>query len=344
MIKTFSNFFFPVLVLLSAFSVSASAAFYSITGLSKLFAGASLEVIVMATSLEASKLIIASFLYRYWDSMNKLLRVYLSVATAVLVLITSVGIYGFLSAAYNETATKSAMIEREIEVIELKKDRYIQERESLISEKESLDASIAELRQGLANNKIQYKDSETGKIITTTSTSNRKIFEKQLDEALISSDDTKNKLSAVNDSISKYDIQILNIQAKSDIAGELGPLKYISNLTNKSMDSIINYLLLVIIFVFDPLAISLVIAANYALEQLKTSKNDEKIEQEDANETDEESKQQNQDADDTIEDEQEEGIEEQSPDDLKSFLDDEPEEQNENNQPIEQEKEKKKNL
>ena len=99
MIKLIQRYSFPSLIALSALSVSASAAFYSVSGLSKLFAGASFEVIIMAGSLEVSKLVIASLLYQYWDTLNKYLRTYLTVAAVILVLITSMGIYGFLSAA-----------------------------------------------------------------------------------------------------------------------------------------------------------------------------------------------------------------------------------------------------
>ena len=94
---------FPFLIAFSALSVSASAAFYSVYGLSKLFAGAQVEVIIMAGSLEVAKLVIASLLYQYWDTINKILRTYLSIAAIILVLITSMGIYGFLSAAYQDT-------------------------------------------------------------------------------------------------------------------------------------------------------------------------------------------------------------------------------------------------
>jgi len=90
---------FPFIVALSALSVSLSAAFYSVTGLSKLFAGASFEVLIMASSLEIAKLVIASLLYQYWEQLNKILKFYLTTAAIVLVFITSMGIYGFLSAA-----------------------------------------------------------------------------------------------------------------------------------------------------------------------------------------------------------------------------------------------------
>ena len=98
---------FPFIIALSALSVSASAAFYSVFGLSKLFAGASLEVIIMAGTLEVAKLIVASLLYQYSEVINKILRTYLLLATFVFMVITSGGIYGFLSGAFQETSTES---------------------------------------------------------------------------------------------------------------------------------------------------------------------------------------------------------------------------------------------
>ena len=259
---------FPFIIALSALSVSASAAFYSVTGLSKLFAGAATAVLIMATSLEVSKLVIASLLYQYWKSLNKLLRVYLTVAASVLVLITSAGIYGFLSGAYQETASKSGIVDKEISLIELKKNRFVESRDYFLSEKKELDESITSLREGLANNKVQYRDKETGQIITTTSSSTRRSLERQLTEARESRDEVSKKIEVATDSISSLEIQVLDLESNSDLASELGPLKYISELTGTPMDKVINILMLVIIFVFDPLAISLVIAANFAFEKL----------------------------------------------------------------------------
>ena len=266
---------FPSIVALSALSVSASAAFYSVTGLSKLFAGATLEVIIMASSLELSKLVIASLLYQQWNTLNKLLRTYLTTSVLILILITSMGIYGFLSAAYQETANKSGIIDKQIEVLDVKRGRFIENRDYYLNEKKSLDESIGSLRDGLANNKIQYRDRETGQIITTTSSSNRKVFERQLDEAISSRDKISIKLEQVTDSITNIDLQILDIESNSDVASELGPLKYLSELTNYPMNKIINYLLLIIIFVFDPLAISLVIAANFLFSKIKNEEENE---------------------------------------------------------------------
>lgn len=263
---------FPTIITLSALSVSASAAFYSVTGLSKLFAGASLQVLIMASTLEFAKLVIASLLYQYWGQLNKVLRTYLSIATMVLILITSVGIYGFLSGAYQETANLSSVVDKEVEVLELKKARFVENREYYLSEKKSLDLSIKDLREGLSNNVIQYKDRETGQIITTTSSSTRKALQKELNEAVVSRDLLGTKLENATDSITSIEIKVLDVESNSEITSELGPLKYISELTNVPMSNVVNILMLIIIFVFDPLAISLVIAANFAFDRIRDVK------------------------------------------------------------------------
>ena len=260
---------FPFIIASSALSVSASAAFYSISGLSKLFAGAALAVIIMTTSLEVAKLVIASLLYQYRKTIPKLLKYYLTVAAVILVLITSMGIYGFLSAAYQETAAKAGSIDAQISLIETKRDNVREQLAVYSDEKSSINTAVAELRSGLSNNKIQYKDRETGQIITTTSSSTRRSLEKQLDQAILRQTEINTKVDGLNERLFEYETEIVEVSINNDIAGELGPLKYLSGLTGTPMDKIINYLLLTIIFVFDPLAIALVIAANYSFELLK---------------------------------------------------------------------------
>jgi hypothetical protein len=181
MIKKITDRIFPALIALSALSVSASAAFYSISGLSKLFAGAAFAVIVMAASLEVAKLVIASLLYQYRKTLPFLLKAYLSVACVVLILITSMGIYGFLSAAYQDTANKEGNAEARIMLIETKRDNVKEQLEVYTEEKTSINEAVAELRKGLSNNKIQWRDKETNQIINTTSGSTRRALEKQLD-------------------------------------------------------------------------------------------------------------------------------------------------------------------
>lgn len=261
---------FPFLIALSALAVSGSAAFYSITGLSKLFAGASTEVIIMASSLEAAKLVMASLLYQYWDKLGKLLRTYLTIALITLIGITSAGIYGFLSGAYQDTANKASVVDKETQVYKVKKERFEQTKIDYTTEKQRLDADISQLRNALATGSTtQSVDARTGQVVTRANNANRKTFEAQLNTAMTNKEAVDNKIIAANDSITALDMKILEIESKAELAGELGPLKYLSNLTGKPMDQIINWFLLVIIFVFDPLAICLVIAANIAFNQLK---------------------------------------------------------------------------
>ena len=269
MIKKITDRIFPALIALSAFSVSASAAFYSISGLSKLFAGAAFAVIVMAASLEVAKLVIASLLYQYRKTLPLLLKGYLSIACAVLILITSMGIYGFLSAAYQETANKEGNSEARIVLIETKRDNVREQLTVYTEEKTSINEAVAELRKGLSNNKVQWRDKETGQIITSTSSRTRKALEKQLDQAIIRQTEINAKVDVLNEKIFEYETEIVETRIGDGSTSELGPLKYLSGLTGLPMDKIINYLLLTIIFVFDPLAIALVIAANFAFEKLR---------------------------------------------------------------------------
>ena len=269
MFKKIQERIFPFIIATSALSVSASAAFYSVSGLSKLFAGAAFAVIIMATSLEVAKLVIASLLYQYRKTIPRLLKYYLSVAAVVLVLITSMGIYGFLSAAYQETAAKAGSIDSQIALIETKRDNVKGQLAVYNEEKTSINTAVSDLRSGLSNNKIQYRDRETGQIITTTSSSTRRALEKQLDQAIIRQTEINTKVDVLNEQLFEYETEIVEVQIGTDLAGELGPLKYLSGLTGTPMDKIINILLLTIIFVFDPLAIALVIAANFAFEKLR---------------------------------------------------------------------------
>jgi len=271
-IKTIQNKLFPFIIALSALSVSASAAFYSVSGLSKLFAGAAFAVIIMAASLEIAKLVIASLLYQYRKNLPRLLKYYLSVACLVLILITSMGIYGFLSAAYQETAALAGNIDAQISLIETKRDNVKEQLTIYSDEKSSINEAVSDLRSGLSNNVIQYKDKETGQLITTTSSSTRRALEKQLDQAIERQTEINSRVDNLNQQLFDYETEIVEVTSNNNIAGELGPLKYLSGLTGKPMDQIINILLLVIIFVFDPLAIALVIAANFAFEQLKPKK------------------------------------------------------------------------
>ena len=251
------NRLLPYIIALSALFVSSCAVFYSVYGLSQLFAGASKAVIVMASSLEIAKLVVASLLYQYWGELNRLLRFYLTIACITLMFITSGGIYGFLSGAYQETATKSELMDKHTLMLQTKQNRF---NEQLKAEKKLL----IYYTEALSNpTMIQYIDRETQQLITTTSSRQRKLMTSQLNEV-------KSNIYMLNDSISIYDMKILEKEVSNEDVRELGPLKYVAKSLGVEMDKIVNYFLLLIVCVFDPLAVCLVIAANFAFSRNTT--------------------------------------------------------------------------
>ena len=261
---------FPLLIALSALAVSGSAAFYSVFGLSKLFAGASTQVIIMAGSLEFAKLVVASLLYQYWDTINRVLRTYLAIACFILILITSGGIYGFLSGAYQETATKSELLDKSLAIINQKQVRFQEQKTDLQIEKGQLNKSISDLRISLSNPaQVQYVDKASGQLITTTSSSTRRALQQELNNTINDRDVVNIKLESILDSISTTDMALLNKEIGNEAERELGALKYLSETTGYPMNKVVNWFLLLIIFVFDPLAIALVVAANFAFAQIR---------------------------------------------------------------------------
>ena len=251
---------FPYIIALSALSVSASAAFYSVTGLSMLFAGAGLAVMIMAASLEVAKLVIASLLYQYRKTLPKLLKIYLTIAAGVLILITSAGIYGYLSAAYQKTADQTSIVESKITALESKKKLFEETRDNILKEKQSIAILQGTLSQASTT---QYTDKKGNLVVRSNNAAIRNI-----ESASKSNEKLSAKIDVVNDSIFSLESKILEVKTTAIGESELGPLKYLSQLTGVAMDRIINWYILVIIFVFDPLAIALVIAANFAFTQL----------------------------------------------------------------------------
>ena len=255
---------FPLLVLLTALALAATAAYYSVFGISKLFSAQSAAVIVMAGILEGAKLVTASYLDRYWGVINWIRKTYLSIAVIVLMFITSLGIYGFLISAYQETAYKMQEVDKKVAVENMKRTRFQEQLNSITTEKESLNKNITELTNGLANNKIQRKD-RNGNIINTTSGSTRRALEKQLDNSMARREVLVTKEQALTDTISKIDLKVLDLETNSEVASEIGPLKYVAKITGQDVDKVVNWFVLLFIFVFDPLAVMLLVSANKAL-------------------------------------------------------------------------------
>ena len=267
---------FPYIVLLSSISLAATAGYYSIFGLSKLFSAQSTAVIIMASILEGSKLITASYLHRYWKKISTLIKVYLTTALVTLMLITSLGIYGFLVAAYQETAYQLETTEQEVAVLDMKRDRVYTQINTIQAEQKTLNANISELTNGISNNVIQYTN-DAGQVITTTSRSTREVLKEQLAESKARRDTLSKVESKLNDSIANIDMLILELQTNSELSAEIGPLKYVAKITGRDTDTVINWFILLLIFVFDPLAVMLLIGANKALENNNTIDKEEPV-------------------------------------------------------------------
>jgi hypothetical protein len=272
------KYILPILILLAGLAISGSAAYYSVLGLSKLFAGAYIPVTIMASSLEFSKLVIASLLYTYRKTLPKLLKTYLIIAVIILMGITSIGIYGYLTSAYQTTLNKTEIVDSQILLLEERKESQNEQLRLYNEEKSTSIQDVNSLRSGLSNNIIQYKD-KAGNIITTQSSSTRKSLEKQLDQSLERQTQINAIIEDLKVKVFEVENQISEVKTESTLSGELGPLKFVSELTGYDMNIVINWLLLLIIFVFDPLAISLIIAANFSFTQIKTEEvNEEKPE------------------------------------------------------------------
>lgn len=260
---------FPYIVLAAAFGLAASAAYYSVFGLSKLFASQATAVIILASTLEISKLITASYLHRYWSEITKLMRVYLTTAVIILMAITSMGIYGFLASSYQDTAYRLQNLETVVANQETKRDRFQTQLDAVTREKQAVDKNVMQLTSALSNNQNRYVDAKGNQIVKTDA-GNRKAYEKQLDISTQRLQELTKRETALSDSVTAIDLKITDLQTTSTVASEVGPLKYIAKITGKSMDTVVNWLIIMLILVFDPLAIILLISANKALQNKQT--------------------------------------------------------------------------
>ena len=257
--------FLPWFLLFCALGLSGTAAYYSVVGLSVVFVGVALPVIIMGSFLEVSKIAIATYLHDKWKETYGVLKIYLTIALVTLSLITSLGIYGLLSTGFQENIAKLEIGEKQVKNVEVKKKRFEEIKDELNKEKTTLDGDITKLRDGLSNNTTtQSVDRKTGQLITKENNNNRKSFEGQLKEAQTRRDTISKKIDSFNDSITKLDVDILNMESKEIGAGELGALKYLSEVLGWDIKRTANLFILILIFVFDPLAITLVIATNQA--------------------------------------------------------------------------------
>jgi len=232
-VETTRSRIFPYFVGLSALLVAGSAAFYSVFGLSKLFSGATLAVIIMAGSLEFAKLVSASFLYRYWTKVNTWLKYYMVVGVVTLVLITSAGIFGFLSNAYQGATIE---FEKESTVLLYKEDRLSQLQEDKTYLKEELELAISELPDNYITAKRQLRADYNPKVLE------------------------------INDEILGVKSEIGDLKTALIETGiDVGPAIYLARAFGTDVDSVVKFFIFILIFVFDPMAVALVLSYNIAM-------------------------------------------------------------------------------
>jgi len=247
-----SNKSFIIILTASAVLISTMAAIFSVTGMANLFSGYFTTVAMMMGSLEFSKIVVASFLARYWNTINRALKTYFIIALVVLITITSGGIFGYLSDAYQKTKGDYSIIEKDIQLIDTKvklfqseKERYQNRVDVLIKAKTGQESRLDSLYS-------RGQISIAKRVESQIESSNREVSELSL------------KLNAINDSISYYETKKVEKETKN-ISGELGPLKYLSVVFNTDMDTVVKYIIFLLIFVFDPLAILLFVSINTLL-------------------------------------------------------------------------------
>ena len=256
--------FLTLLTFLSAISISVIAAGYSIVGLATLFAGAVVPIIAMGSTLEVGKLVAASWLYHNWNSdVPRLLKSYLFGAIIVLVFITSLGIFGFLSKAHLDQVKPTSSNNIKIEVI----DKQINQQEIIIKRAEK---QITLLDKALE----VYIDKE----YVSRGLKERK---KQEEERTL----LNNTINNASDKIAELVNQKAELSLAQDkIEAEVGPIKYVAELiygenAQDNFDKSVRFVILILIFVFDPLAVLLLIAANISLRQWRKKRNLIKSEQ-----------------------------------------------------------------
>jgi hypothetical protein len=257
--------FRTLLLGVSALFVAFNAAFFSVSGLSKLFAGAAFSVMIMASSLELAKLITAGYLYNYWEKINKTFRIYLSGAVVILILITSLGIYGFLTSAFQDTFNQFSVQEKQLAFLQQKEKFWGDDVARYDTELERISDNIATLSNAKASS-IQVRDtSSTTGFRQTISTTELRLSQQRISVEEENRKSVQAKREVAADSLQSIQLKILDVESSEGVSSELGPLQYLSGLLDKPMDQIINWFILIIIFVFDPLAVALVIAFNNAL-------------------------------------------------------------------------------
>jgi len=246
---------FTALVGIVALIVAGCAAFFSVQGLATLYAARYIAVCVMAGGLEIGKLVAASFLHRYWHTCGILLKIYLTIAVVVLMAITSLGIFGFLTGAYQQSHVKVELTDTKQEALNSKKEFLNSEIKQLNERIQTLNSSRMAQEKRLPDMSTKsakpiYEDiKRSGEEITTTRA--------RIDQL------TKELFQTSEDSINQ------KIEGSKEV--DIGTLKYVAKTFGVDMDTIVKWFTLAIVLVFDPLAVSLILAYNSLIERKSKS-------------------------------------------------------------------------
>jgi uncharacterized protein YlxW (UPF0749 family) len=259
-------FSFKTLISVTALVIAGCAALFSVTGIGTLFAGAAVSAMVMASALELGKLVGISFLYRYWDTIPRMLKVYLSVASVVLIVITSAGIYGYLSSAYARVAAVPLQLNAEVQIL----NSQVTTADEEIKRKTQRLDQIIQLR-GQQENRIDdlIIKSTTGNTSTIRNAQNQLT---ELNKTATTLQQEINIASARRDSLKAKSLTTdVAITTNSDI----GTFVYISRALGVELDAVVKWFILVIVLVFDPLSICLVLAYNFLVKKESPKKDAE---------------------------------------------------------------------
>ena len=250
-----------LITFLSAISISVIAAGYSIMGLATLFAGAVVPIIAMGSALEVGKLVAASWLYNNWHNklVPKTIKAYLTFAVVVLIFITSMGIFGFLSKAHLDQVQPTSSNNIKIELI----DKQINQQELIITR---------------ANKTLSLLDSTLEKYVdmeyVTRGLKEREKQKPERDALTLAINEASDKIAELSDQKGVLKLEQDKIEA------EVGPIKYVAELiygeeAKDHFDKAVRWVIIVLIFVFDPLAVLLLIAANISLRSRKVAKEED---------------------------------------------------------------------
>jgi len=245
------------MVAISAFLIAGSAAFFSVTGLGVLFSGASTAVMIMAGSLEFAKLTTATYLKQSWDTVRGFNKWYLTSAVGILMVITSAGIFGYLSNAFQQQNIKLEQVKREVSVW----DNKIKSNETQIN---------------MLTNQLNNLESNQGKIIENGKVNRsllRSVDNRDKEASLI-----RNKISSLQDSSVVYNSKINDVKNNNiGIEREVGGFRFVAEAFGVELNSVVKFFIILIVIVFDPLALALIIAFNQLVMGENDPKEDEKV-------------------------------------------------------------------